>query len=502
MSPTPPSFPATPRSRAPGWFLVLAWIGLLAYAIVIGRNFAPVAAGADSSGYMHSARLLARGEFNRPLRLIPGFDREHPIQLTPLGFQTFASPTQLEPIYPVGLPMHLAAFYRLAGEKWGTLLVGVLAATAAVWLAYLLAREFGAHPWVAGAGALSVGLSPVLLFTSFVPLSDTLATAWFLAALYCAIRSREAWGWAVAAGLACAMTILVRPTSIVACVPLALVLWRPRNLFGAILGGLPGALWMFYYQNRLYGSPFSTGYLGFAWSFDVPSFIGTWHNYRVWLPRLMPLALLGLIPSPFLPWRQRWREFSAVYLSAAALFFFYATYDVSQQAWWYLRFVLPVLPGFIVLAVTSLDGARTRLLPAAHQAWTGVLLGLLLLALPIAVLRRWEREIHVFLLKPYQQLYLDVPAWATAHLPKNAVVATLELSGTLYFYTDFPILRWDQINPEDFSRYDAALRKEGRPLYAALLRDSVEDALTQRMPGRWEKVAEIDICTLWRRLPP
>jgi hypothetical protein len=490
-------------ARAPRWALAFACLGLLGYAIFIGWNFAPVASGSDASGYMHAGRLLARGEFGLELRPVPGLDAARPIQATPLGFFPFRYPSQVQPTYPAGLPLHLAAAYLVLGEKWGTLCVGVFGALLTVLATFGVGRRLGLNAWLAAGCATALGLSPVLLFTSFIPFSDTLAAGWFTASLYFALRSREAWQWSIAAGLACALAVLVRPTTVVACAPLALVLWHWRALLGAILGGLPGVLFLLFYQSKLYGSPFQTGYADFSgWAYDHANFLGTLRNYGTWLPRLLPAAVLGLVVWPFLPWRKAWRGLAAAYLCFVLLFLFYGSYDVSQQAWWYLRFILPVLPPLVVFTGLAIQVGIERWSAGVLRPRLTFVAAALLALSPLAILYRWEREIHVFLLKPYQQLYLDVPVWAKQHLPPEAIVTTQTLSGTFYFSTEFAVLRWDQLEKGDFARFATAAQEAKRPIYAALLRHEIAEAIPERLPGRWEKLTEIDICSIYRYLGP
>lgn len=483
----------------------LVWVclcALLGYALFLGVHFAPVAAGSDSSGYMHSARLLAQGRLMLPLRTVAEIKVRDPHHLTPNGFLSHQFPRQLEPTYPVGLPLHLAAAYLVLGPEWGTLTVVVGSAVAAVLLFFLLARECGVSPALAAAGAAALGLCPVFLFTSFVPMSDTLATAWCLAAYLAALRTRRSWRWSVFCGVACAFAVLVRPSCLVALLPLPLILWGWRNLAGAALGGLPGALWLVFYQQQLYGDALQTGYGPIFSSFFLECVRPSLANFGTWLPRLLPVSLLAFLLAPWLPWRDRGRELAALFLWFLGLFFFYAFYDVSPQAWWYLRFLLPGMPALVLLAVWGLERVRQRFAGSWPRAALATAAAVVALS-PLAVFRRWEREIHVTLLKPYQQLYLDVPAWTRAHCPPGSVIACLALSGSLYYYTDFAVLRWDVMEPAEFAGYAAAFRASGRPLYAALLRDEVPAALPARMPvpGRWEKITEIDICTLWRYVP-
>lgn len=491
-----------PPPLVPRWFVWACLSALFGYAIFLGVNFAPVAAGSDSSGYMHSARLLSQGRLTLPTRTISGLQVRDTLHITPNGFLSHESPARLEPTYPVGLPLHLAAAYLLFGPEWGTRIVGVGSALAAVLLFFLLAREAGVSPALSAAGAAALGLCPVFLFTSFVPMSDTLAAAWCIAAYLAALRARRGGRWPVLCGVACAVAVLVRPSCVIALLPLPLILWGWRNLAGAALGGLPGALWLVFYQHHLYGDALQSGYGPIFSSFSWECFRPSLANFGTWLPRLLPVSLLAFLLAPWLPWRDRGRELAALFLWFLGLFFFYAFYDISQQAWWYLRFLLPGLPALVLLAVWGLERIMQRLAGARSRAAVVLAAGVVALT-PAVVFARWEREIHVTLLKPYQQLYLEVPAWTRANCPPGSVIACLALSGSLYYYTDFAVLRWDVIEPADFTRYAAAFRTSGRPLYAALLRDEVPAALSERMPGpgRWKKITEIDICTLWRYVP-
>lgn len=492
-----------PLLKPPRWALWLFAGVVFAYVAYLATNFAPVAAGADASGYMHSARLFVESRLTTPVRPVPELTPRHPLHITPLGFAVHEVPDRFDPIYPCGFPLQLAVAFLLFGDQIGTGVVVAGAAVAALALCYLLAREFGVAWPLAGAGALALCFSPAFVFTSVIPFSDTVATAWTLAAYYCALRSRRARAWALACGAACAMAVLVRPSCIVAlvAVPLLLPDWRAWLLVA--LGGAPGGAWLLWYQHHLYGDAFSSGYFQLSTAFGRESFLPTQKNYGVWLPRLFPAALLAVLLIRWLPWRERTRDLLALFLWFTALYLFYSFYDVSQQAWWYLRFILPGLPALIVLAMLAVQRLAERL--AIRRRKPAVFAtALVIAASPLAVFAYWEHELHVRLLKPYQQLYLDVPAWLNRHCPPGSMVAGLTLTGSVYYYTQFPVLRYDLFAKEDFFVYAEALRRSGRPLYAALLRDEVEPALRERMPGpgRWEKLAQIDICEIYRYVPP
>ena len=174
-------------------------------------------------------------------------------------------------------------------------LVGVGAALAAVLLCYAIARRLEIDPWLSAAGAAMLAAYPVFLFTSIQPLSDTLATTWCLAAMYAALRARERTGWAVACGMAFAIAVLVRATNVLLLPALIVVLgFDVRRLVLAGLGGLPGALWLGFYNHTLYGGALRAGYdriaEAFGWSYGAPTLV----HFAKWLALMLPTIVLAL----------------------------------------------------------------------------------------------------------------------------------------------------------------------------------------------------------------
>src|SRR2546429_4886039 len=77
-------------------------IALAGYAVFLAWNFSPVAAGADSSGYLNSARLLASGQIAMEMRTPPEFGPQENLfraQFQPHGFTPFEGRRKLSPTY-------------------------------------------------------------------------------------------------------------------------------------------------------------------------------------------------------------------------------------------------------------------------------------------------------------------------------------------------------------------------------------------------------------------
>ena len=483
---------------APRWLVGLGLVALVALSVFLFQKATAIAAGSDSSGYLNSARLLASGELSTPHRLPPELGADlSPFHFIPLGFWT-GDAGQIVPTYPIGVPAHFALAGKVLGWTYGPLLVVVLFGVSTVWLCYLCAREIGISAPLAFAGATILALSPIYLFSSMQALSDTPATAWSLATVWFALRARRgSTGWAAASGVALAIAVLVRPTSILLLPAHALLLGNWRRLFAAAAGGIPGALWLLYYNNLLYGGPFNTGYGDIAVSLKAEMVFPTLIHIGLWLSRLLPAGLLLL---PLAAWplvRKQWRFVAALALWWIPCIIFYSYYEVTHETWWCLRFILPAIPALILAALLGVEEICRRRAGAHVQRWQlGAALGLCVWA--GAVAHHWIPRFGLLHFNQQEVLYVKACDWANANLPPNALVATLPASGSLYFYTNFMVMRWDIMSAADYERYAPKLKAAGRPVYALLFPGEAESALSERMPDQWEKIHEVSGVSFWK----
>ena len=104
-------------------------------------------------------------------------------------------------------------------------------------------------------------------------------------------------------------------------------------------------------------------------------------------------------------------------------------------------------------------------------------------------------------LKEYQEPYQAVCEWANANLPKDSLIAAMLTSMSFYYYTEFPVMRWDAADPGPYANLKAALAQSHRPFYAVLLPAERDDALA-RLPGEWHHVADVKGIGVWRYGPP
>jgi hypothetical protein len=63
------------------------------------------------------------------------------------------------------------------------------------------------------------------------------------------------------------------------------------------------------------------------------------------------------------------------------------------------------------------------------------------------------------------------------------------------------VLRWELVEPAEFSRYRTLAEKSGRPICALLFHFEEKEALEQKCPGEWIRLAGLNNTTLWRLQP-
>jgi hypothetical protein len=447
------------------WTLV--WFAVLAgYAAWLGSRFSPEPGGADASGYLNSAKFLAEGRLVSQLQMAPVLKDEWSQDFQPLGFEAIRHTTRLVPGYPVGLPLHLAAASSVFGWRWSSQIVGIGGALAAVGMCYRLARELGLTPLAAFATGAALALCAVFEFTSMQPLSDTLATFWCTTAVWLALRARRgAVGWSALGGVAFAVAVLVRPSNVLLLPVLVMLLPDGRKLTVAACAALPFAIALGLYQNHLYGSPLRSGYGDVSGLFSTAYFWPTMRHFTVWVSRLVPLGMVGLLISPLLLRGPRRREVAALLLWAAVFIGFYAVYDFSRQDWTFLRFIEPAFPALLVLGGLGLDQIAARLAVAGWPRAAGwIAIGIVGLTLATNVTFKIPDA------RKHDRMYAEARTWVRDNLPADAPVVCMQFSGVAYFDDGHPILRWDIVGATaaEGAKYLTALHRAGQPVFAVL----------------------------------
>jgi hypothetical protein len=477
---------AADRSATAG-FGVVRTHATLTVSVLIAMTFAAglafgafTAAGADPSGYISQAGLWASGN---PVRLQPRFVVEAPWpdaewSFAPLGYKPSTVPGVLVPTYAAGFPLQMAALWRVLGAAGACLVVPALGAIT-VWLTFSLALMVCA-PEVALVAALLVACGPVFLFHLVQPMSDVPVSAWWLAAVACAVRRSS--GAVVIAGLCASVAILTRPNLLPLVVPLAafaaLMPWEglqegSRRVLLLALGTLPGVALVAAIDSVFYGSPTASGYGSVGTIFHLSYFTANVVRYPVWLWRAYSPYALGLCVLPFLSWlparfssnisgpSRRFGWLSVGFVAALAVcYVFYIPFD----HWMYLRFLLPGIPLLLIGTSALLDGV----LQAWPARWRAVGLAATASCLPILFVSTANHAGVPRLEEEFRQRFLDVAVYVEAHTAPGAVLVSLNESGSLHYYTGRTILRYDILHPESLVPAIEYLQARGHDTYLAL----------------------------------
>jgi hypothetical protein len=475
-------------------FLILGYAGFL---VTHGES---IAGGSDSSGYFNSAKLLEHGRLIDSIRTIEGLGSPdwHYYYQQPLGYSVMDESPAMVPTYPIGLPLMLLAGSWVAGWEHTAILVNVLCALGSGLMVALLGRDYFKlrGPWILASVTL-LWFCPLFVFFSLQPMSDMPATFWVLLIFYASARSPNSIKWSMVAGAAMGMAVLVRPTNLLVGIPVAVLVglnWR--SWLAIILGGLPFAILQAAYNHQLYGDVFASGYGNIFALFKTDYARHNIVHFAHWIPRLLtPVVLLAL----GLPWfvRQMPRMVTASALWIIILIGFYAFYYHSGETWWYLRFILPCFPILILAATMSAQHLTDRWRSHGGR----IAIAVLFTVLTGAHLVQLCRQLYVTDVKRTETAYFNVTRWLETQVPDNSIIAAMQASGALHYYTKFPLLRYDLMPPEDFTRAAEIARAQDRPIYAPLFPFELEEVVEAKLGGTWEKVATIDYITIWRLQP-
>jgi 4-amino-4-deoxy-L-arabinose transferase-like glycosyltransferase len=408
----------------------------------------------------------------------------------------------MAPSYPPGLPLQMAAAGWLGGSRNAHFLVVPVNAIACLLLVYVLGRELALPRILALAGCLLLAFSPTFVFMAGQTMSDVPATAWSIAAISAALAARRRVGWSAVAGVAFGMAVLVRPMCALLLPAVLLALpTRPRAWLLLAVGGAPFAVFLLAYNVSAFGSPGRTGYGGLlkgalAWG----NFPDRFRHYSYWIVRLLsPVVLVGwaaLSLDRAVPVRDR-----AVLLAwFGAIFLFYCFY-VSYDAWWYTRFLLPGFPPLILGAVITVrDGFGLGANGAASWRAVRYAFAALVLATPLVFEIRFDDEERVHKNYKGERVYPQACEMARRRLPPNAIVASMQMSGALHYYTPITYAMWNWLSPEKFAELRARTESRGHKWYALLAPFEVPE-ISKNLPGDWQEIDRTGDVVLWE-LPP
>jgi hypothetical protein len=468
------------RAAAAVWLMAA---GVLIVGVLYGVR---AAAASDPSGYVSQSALWLRGALRIDQSYADQFQWPNAKQtFAPLGYRIGAGEAMV-PTYAPGLPLLMAAARLIS--SCGPYLVGPICGALLVIFTFLLGRRLFGTPQGAVAAAL-VACSPLVLFMALTPMADVPSAAFWTGALAMAAPATPR--SALASGLLTGVAILIRPNL----VPLAIFPWlltvvRLRDVRSIAvrtvlfaMATVPAALFIGWVNNLLYGSPLTSGYGDLAPGFSLDYAARNLRQYAGWWwDSQGPLAFLFVI-ALFRRRAHMGREVAVVIAFGVALGLLYLFYTPFSD-WWFLRFLLPGVPIAFLLCADAIDWVArgsVTVRVAAPAAFLAVAVG-------YAV---WFADLHgVTSIGLGDQRYVEAAAYIADNTPADAVILTMQHSGSVRYHAGRLTLRWDWLEREWLDRAIAALQQRGVPMY--LLLEQWEDAeFRERFTGQ-RTLSELD----------
>lgn len=434
-----------------------------------------IAGGSDSYGYLSQAQLWRSRTLSieQPwVQKMPWPDAEW--TFAPVGYRPGPVRYTIVPTYPPGLPAMFALLTTVFGGAGVRLLVPLLAASG-IWITFLLGRDATESDLAGAIAAAVLAASPVFLFMSMYPMSDVPVTTVF--AVACWVGFVRPVNRPLLAGLACGMALLIRPNLMLlaAVPPLAWARQGLRNRrvflsrfcwYGA--GLAPAILALAVLNTHLYGAPWRSGYGDVHPLFSIANIVPNARNFSSWLVDtqtvLFPLSVVALALPAALTTRKDVEPmirtgFTAAIVLTVASYLFYVPLD----AWWDLRFLLPVFPIVCVLAAAAvLYVCRAIPSPRVYLA-IGVLCAALVVIGPKVAIDR-----GAFDLRRFEQRYVDAAKQVDLLTPPNAIVLSQQHSGSVRYYAHRITLRYNFLSQEWVDRAVQFLNEHGYSTYALL----------------------------------
>jgi 4-amino-4-deoxy-L-arabinose transferase-like glycosyltransferase len=481
------------------WGFSVAALGLAATALVGGLKYGTyVAGGSDSYGYVSQSDLW----YQRQLSIEQPWVKDVPWPggqwvFAPLGYRPAAGrqSTEIVPTYAPGLPMLMAAGRAIGGPCavfWIVPLSGAVLVLATFGLGRALASPV--------AGLIAAGLvltSPVFLFMLMTPMTDVpvaaawAAALWLLLAAPAGASPARLTTRAAGAGLACAVAILIRP-NLVTVLP-SLTLWFLFRALGAersawrraLMDGLvfaaaasTGAVAVAAINQNWYGSAFMSGYGAASTLFSTANVWPNLVQYTAWFREsqtLWPLAGFAALAAPVAMLWPAARSRAAVITLAAFAFvatLSYLVYGV-YDAWWYLRFLLPVWPALMIgfAAILGAAGRRRRWI-----AWSAAIVVIGLGARNVV----FARDHSAFRLWKEERRYATVGQLVRGATEPSSVIFAIQHSGSLRRYAGRLTIRFDSVDDGWLDQTIAWLSARGIASYLL-----VEDWEVPRFLGKF-----------------
>ena len=112
---------------------------------------------------------------------------------------------------------------------------------------------------------------------------------------------------------------------------------------------------------------------------------------------------------------------------------------------------------------------------------------------------RWNKKFDTVNSGRGEENYAKAIEWMKATIPAESNIIAMQASGALFFYTDFPIVRWDQIEGPEFAKIVRASQVTHRKIFTLLQPFEEKRAFGEkRLTGKWTNLGSLGGFNLWQ----
>jgi hypothetical protein len=109
----------------------------------------------------------------------------------------------------------------------------------------------------------------------------------------------------------------------------------------------------------------------------------------------------------------------------------------------------------------------------------------------------WIRKYDLMSINRGEQIYPEACRWAAARVPPNAIVAAMQMTGAMSYYTHLTFARWDWIDADHRAALRSQVGAAGYHWYA-LVNPYERQLLQTVLPGSWKEIGGVRDVTLLR----
>jgi hypothetical protein len=213
---------------------------------------------------------------------------------------------------------------------------------------------------------------------------------------------------------------------------------------------------------------------------------------RILTPLAFPGALLVIFDRRAGSWT-RWM----IVAWFVPFFVFYAFYGY-WDGWLCVRFLLPAVPALLV-GVFLLVRDLAAVISPRHPRISVAIAAALAIWIVVAPVRSTRKLDILPVLPVLEKSYPHLIRWADTQMPKNAIVISGVLSASFLYYADRQIVRYDEMNNDQFQTLRAYAANAGMPWFAVLPADELDlDALRKKFRGDWKKLGTEGDVSIYR----